>query len=137
MSSLNQKNWLIFLYSQATIAPPIKGKMFKGLCVCYLVIVTTYFSVAISGYWAFGNQAKSVILSNFNAKDATGHNLLPTWFLLLTNASTIAQILAITLVITRRHLSCRDLISIANFHENRSDSCRFIFNRPMNCSRRS
>ncbi|PKI63712.1 hypothetical protein CRG98_015902 [Punica granatum] len=83
---------------QATIAPPIKGKMFKGLIVCYLVIITTYFSVAISGYWAFGNQAKSVILSNFIGKDSNGRDLLPTWFLLLTNASTIAQIIAITLV---------------------------------------
>lgn len=98
-------NRLIVLCFQATIAPPIKGKMFKGLCVCYLIIAITYFSVGISGYWAFGNQAKAIILSNFNGKDKNGQNLLPTWFLLLTNASTIAQILAITLVIIRSQIA--------------------------------
>ncbi|KAK1375257.1 hypothetical protein POM88_031453 [Heracleum sosnowskyi] len=41
---------------QATMAAPIQGKMFKGLLVCYSVVITTYFTVGISGYWAFGNQ---------------------------------------------------------------------------------
>ncbi|KVH90693.1 hypothetical protein Ccrd_007274 [Cynara cardunculus var. scolymus] len=50
---------------QATLAPPVKGKMFKGLCVCYAVVTVTFFSVAISGYWAFGNEAEGLILSNF------------------------------------------------------------------------
>ncbi|GFS43034.1 transmembrane amino acid transporter family protein [Actinidia rufa] len=39
---------------QATIAPPVTGKMFKGLLVCYAVVISTFFSVGISGYWAFG-----------------------------------------------------------------------------------
>ncbi|KAJ7520903.1 hypothetical protein O6H91_19G028700 [Diphasiastrum complanatum] len=38
---------------QATIAPPTSGKMFKGLLICYMVVVSTFFSVAASGYWAF------------------------------------------------------------------------------------
>ncbi|KAG7946252.1 hypothetical protein I3843_14G030300 [Carya illinoinensis] len=64
---------------QATIAPPVQGKMFKGLCVCYAVIASTFFSVAISGYWAFGNHAleSSTIISNLMGKEKP---LLPTCF---------------------------------------------------------
>ncbi|KAK9282683.1 hypothetical protein L1049_010903 [Liquidambar formosana] len=81
---------------QATIAPPVKGKMFKGLCVCYTIIVTTYFSVAISGYWAFGNQSQGTLLANFMADDKK--DLLPTWFLLMTNVFTLLQVSAVTVV---------------------------------------
>ncbi|XP_038680152.1 GABA transporter 1-like isoform X2 [Tripterygium wilfordii] len=81
---------------QATIAPPVKGKMFRGLCVCYAVIVTTYFSVAISGYWTFGNLAQATILSNFMGDETT--SLLPTWFLLMTNIFTLMQLSAITVI---------------------------------------
>ncbi|XP_048231363.1 GABA transporter 1 isoform X2 [Ricinus communis] len=78
---------------QATIAPPVKGKMFKGLCICYTVAVTTFFSVAISGYWAFGNQAKGTVLTNFMVD---GKPLLPPWFLLMTNSFILLQLVAIT-----------------------------------------
>ncbi|XP_021821719.1 GABA transporter 1-like [Prunus avium] len=80
---------------QATLAPPVKGKMFKGLCVCYSVIVTTFFSVAISGYWAFGNEAMGTVLSNFMGDEKP---LLPTWFLLMTNVFTLLQVSAVTVV---------------------------------------
>lgn len=80
---------------QATIAPPIKGKMFKGLCICYAVIGSTYFSVGISGYWSFGNQAQPTILANFMGD---GQPLLPRWFLLLTNIFTLMQVTAIALI---------------------------------------
>ncbi|XP_015876420.4 GABA transporter 1 [Ziziphus jujuba] len=80
---------------QATIAPPVQGKMFKGLCVCYTVITVTYFSVGISGYCAFGNQALGTIISNFMGVDKP---LLPTWFLLMINVFTLLQVLAVTLV---------------------------------------
>ncbi|KAJ8641447.1 hypothetical protein MRB53_018141 [Persea americana] len=50
---------------QATLAPPVNGKMFKGLSICYAVVITTFFSVAISGYWAFENQASATVLSKF------------------------------------------------------------------------
>lgn len=53
--------------------------MFKGLLLCYAVIIMTFFSVAISGYWAFGNQTKGVILMNFMVDEKP---LLPTWVLL-------------------------------------------------------
>ncbi|KAI4352625.1 hypothetical protein L6164_006859 [Bauhinia variegata] len=80
---------------QATIAPPVKGKMFKGLCICYAVIATSYFSVGISGYWAFGNQTQPTILANFMGVKKP---LLPIWFLVMTNLSTLLQMLAVTVV---------------------------------------
>ncbi|KAF8403210.1 hypothetical protein HHK36_011309 [Tetracentron sinense] len=80
---------------QATLAPPVKGKMFKGLCVCYTVVTITFFSVAISGYWAFGNQAAGIIINNFMDN---GKHLVPKWFILMTNAFTILQISAVGVV---------------------------------------
>ncbi|CAN4120424.1 unnamed protein product [Withania somnifera] len=80
---------------QATIAPPVKGKMFKGLCICYAMLSTTFFSVAISGYWAFGNQAEGLILSNFTQN---GHNLVPKSFIFITNIFTILQLSAVAVV---------------------------------------
>lgn len=81
---------------QATLAPPVKGKMFKGLCVCYSVVTATFFSVAISGYWAFGNQAKGLVISNF--LDELGRPLVPKWFVLMTNVFTILQLSAVGVV---------------------------------------
>ncbi|KAL1544085.1 Sodium- and chloride-dependent GABA transporter 1 [Salvia divinorum] len=80
---------------QATLAPPVKGKMFKGLCICYAVVLTTFFSVSISGYWAFGNLAQGLVLTNF-LED--GKPLLPKWFILMTNAFTILQLSAVAVV---------------------------------------
>ncbi|XP_061352360.1 GABA transporter 1-like [Gastrolobium bilobum] len=77
---------------QATLAPPVKGKMFKGLCFCYVVLIFTFFSVAISGYWAFGNQSEGLILSNFVDN---GKSLLPKWFVYMTNIFTITQLSAV------------------------------------------
>ncbi|KAK6926665.1 Amino acid transporter, transmembrane domain, partial [Dillenia turbinata] len=80
---------------QATLAPPVTGKMFKGLCVCYTVVAVTFFSVAISGYWAFGNQAEGLVLTNFSND---GHPLLPKWFIMMTNAFVILQQSAVAVV---------------------------------------
>ncbi|XP_027104840.1 GABA transporter 1 [Coffea arabica] len=80
---------------QATIAPPVTGKMFKGLLVCYAVVISTFFSVAISGYWAFGNQSRQSVLSNFMVNN---HPLLPKGFLLMTNVFTLVQVSAVVLV---------------------------------------
>jgi len=83
---------------QATIAPPVKGKMFKGLCVCYSVVVTNYFSVAITGYWAFGNKTNPTVIANFMGEHKP---LLPTWFLLMINLFTLVQVLAVAVVRTQ------------------------------------
>ncbi|XP_028553461.1 GABA transporter 1 isoform X2 [Dendrobium catenatum] len=81
---------------QATVAPPVQGKMFKGLCLCYAVAVATFFSVAVSGYWVFGNLAKGTILSNFIS--GNGRPLVPKWFLLMANIFTILQLSAVAVV---------------------------------------
>ncbi|KAI3706456.1 hypothetical protein L6452_24210 [Arctium lappa] len=81
---------------QATLAPPVKGKMFKGLCVCYAVVTVTFFSVGISGYWAFGNEAAGLILSNF--LDHDGNPLVPRWFIVMINIFTILQLSAVAVV---------------------------------------
>ncbi|TVU33930.1 hypothetical protein EJB05_15746, partial [Eragrostis curvula] len=86
---------------QATAAPPVTGKMFKGLCLCYTVVITTFFSVAISGYWAFGNQAQGTILSNFMIGAGGNNNkqaAIPKWLLLVTHLFTLLQLSAVTVV---------------------------------------
>ncbi|KAK9158783.1 hypothetical protein Scep_005357 [Stephania cephalantha] len=80
---------------QATVAAPVKGKMFKGLCVCYAVVCATFFSVAVSGYWAFGNKAESTVLNNFMKN---GKSLVPKWFLLMANLFTFLQLSAVSVV---------------------------------------
>lgn len=70
--------------------------MFKGLCICYAVLSVTFLSVAISGYWAFGNLSEGLILSNF--LDDNGKALLPKWFILMTNVFTILQLSAVAVV---------------------------------------
>lgn len=52
--------------------------------------------MAISGYWAFGNQAKGTILANFMGVD--DKSLLPKWSLLMTNIFILLQLLAGTVV---------------------------------------
>jgi Transmembrane amino acid transporter protein len=81
---------------QATVAPPVKGKMFKGLSLCYTIVIATFFSVAISGYWAFGNQAAGTLVSNFTID---GVNLIPKWLLTITNVFILLQLSAVALVI--------------------------------------
>ncbi|RZC78867.1 hypothetical protein C5167_003096 [Papaver somniferum] len=81
---------------QATLAPPVKGKMFKGLSVCYTVVVVTFFSVGISGYWAFGNDAGGIIINNF--RDDKGNSFAPKWFLLMTNVFILLQLSAVSVV---------------------------------------
>jgi hypothetical protein len=81
----------------------VKGKMFKGLCVCYSVIVATYFSVAISGYWAFGNESGATILANY-INGETKELLLPKWFFLTTNILILLQVFGLTAVRTPKLL---------------------------------
>ncbi|KAM0947510.1 putative amino acid transporter, transmembrane domain-containing protein [Dioscorea sansibarensis] len=81
---------------QATAAPPVTGKMFKGLCLCYAIVIATFFNVAVSGYWAFGNKADSTILSNFI--EDNGHTLVPKWFFLMSNIFVLLQLSAVGVV---------------------------------------
>ncbi|KAB1209397.1 GABA transporter 1 [Morella rubra] len=81
---------------QATLAPPVKGKMFKGLLICYAIVTVTFFSVAVSGYWAVGNQAQGLILSNF--LDDNNKPLVPKWLVFLANLFSLLQLAAVAVV---------------------------------------
>ncbi|KAL8141605.1 hypothetical protein V2J09_014637 [Rumex salicifolius] len=81
---------------QATLAPPTTGKMFKGLILCYSVIFVTFYSVAVTGYYVFGNKANSNILETLMPKQ--GYSLAPKWALCLTVLFVLLQLFAIGLV---------------------------------------
>ncbi|GJU67874.1 probable GABA transporter 2 [Tanacetum coccineum] len=81
---------------QATLAPPVTGKMFKGLLMCYAVIFVTFYSAAISGYFVFGNKASSNILKSLMPDE--GPSLAPTWLLGLGVIFVLLQLFAIGLV---------------------------------------
>ncbi|KAG4980390.1 hypothetical protein JHK82_033628 [Glycine max] len=101
---------------QATLAPPVEGKMLKGLCVCYVVVALSFFSVAISGYWAFGYQAAGLIFSNF--VDYYSKPLAPKWLIYLPNICTIAQLLANGVHIfvqSKNYIDSRSLLQVLIF----------------------
>ncbi|XP_042024790.1 lysine histidine transporter-like 5 isoform X1 [Salvia splendens] len=56
----------VALEIQATIpsthTKPSKNPMTKGVTVAYLIVALCYFPVAISGYWAFGNEVEDDVL---------------------------------------------------------------------------
>ncbi|CAH9068932.1 unnamed protein product [Cuscuta europaea] len=81
---------------QATLAPPATGKMVKGLAMCYSVILVTFYSAAVSGYWVFGNKSSSNILKSLLPDE--GPQLAPTWVLGLGVIFVLLQLLAIGLV---------------------------------------
>ncbi|KAG8375080.1 hypothetical protein BUALT_Bualt10G0063000 [Buddleja alternifolia] len=81
---------------QATLAPPATGKMVKGLIMCYAVIFVTFYTVAVSGYWVFGNKSTSNILKSLMPDE--GPSLAPVWVLGLAIVFVLFQLLAIGLV---------------------------------------
>ncbi|KAL1355737.1 hypothetical protein AAHE18_05G134000 [Arachis hypogaea] len=81
---------------QATLAPPASGKMLKGLCMCYGVIGLTFYSAAVSGYWAFGNKSSSNIFNSLLPDNGT--SLAPTWVLAIAVIFVLLQLFAIGLV---------------------------------------
>lgn len=81
---------------QATLAPPATGKMVKGLLMCYSVIFLTFYSAAVSGYWAFGNESNSNILKSLMPDN--GSSLAPTSVIGLAVVFVLLQLFAIGLV---------------------------------------
>ncbi|XP_074571631.1 putative GABA transporter 2 [Curcuma longa] len=81
---------------QATLAPPATGKMVKGLTLCYTVAFFSFYSTAVSGYWAFGNIVNSNVLNSLSPD--TGPSLVPTWLLALGVICVLLQLFAIGLV---------------------------------------
>jgi len=70
--------------------------MQKGIALCYTVVFITFYPVAISGYWAFGNQAQGNIFDNLVPDE--GPNLLPEWLVGIASIAIVVQLLAIGLV---------------------------------------
>ncbi|KAJ7189578.1 hypothetical protein O6H91_08G108600 [Diphasiastrum complanatum] len=81
---------------QATLVPPVSGKMFKALLLCYSVVLITFISASIAGYWAFGNQSSGNIFQNFAPPN--GVQVVPNWLIILAASCVILQLLAIALV---------------------------------------
>lgn len=78
------------------MAPPVAGKMLKALLLCYSVIFVTFYPVAISGYWVFGNEVNSNVLQSLMPD--SGPSLAPTWLLGLAVIFILLQLVAIGLV---------------------------------------
>ncbi|KAG4972216.1 hypothetical protein JHK85_038637 [Glycine max] len=55
------------------------------------IVLFSFFTVAISGYWAFGNQAEGLIFSSFVDNNKP---LAPKWLIYMPNICTIAQLTA-------------------------------------------
>ncbi|MCO5559982.1 hypothetical protein L7F22_013586 [Adiantum nelumboides] len=86
----------IIVEIQATVSPPVAGKMIKGLLLCYSVVVSSFISVAVSGYWAFGNAAQSNIFDNMSPKNRV--RLVPRNLLVTAYAFIFIQLIAISVV---------------------------------------
>jgi hypothetical protein len=78
------------------MAPPIVGKMVKGIALCYVVVAATFYSVSIAGYWAFGNGAQGNIFDNL--APSGGPQVNPVWLTAISSFAIVAQLLAIGLV---------------------------------------
>ncbi|XP_074264978.1 putative GABA transporter 2 [Silene latifolia] len=81
---------------QATLAPPATGKMLKALSLCYTVVFITFYAVAISGYYVFGNKSTPNILNSLLPD--SGPALAPEWVLSLAAIFVLLQLFAIGLV---------------------------------------
>ncbi|KAL3148674.1 hypothetical protein ABBQ38_014090 [Trebouxia sp. C0009 RCD-2024] len=68
---------------QATVKEPAVKNMFKGITMAYSLISSTYFTVAISGYWAFGQTSLPYLLNNLST---------PSWPITIANLAAIVQI---------------------------------------------
>jgi hypothetical protein len=67
------------------------------LVLSYLVFVLAFYSPAVAGYWAFGNQVRSNVMQSLLPAD-TGSSLAPPWMLGLAVVLILLQLIAIALV---------------------------------------
>ena len=57
--------------------------MYRGVSSAYTIIVVSYWTLAFSGYWAFGSQVQPYILSSLTA---------PRWATVMANLFAVIQI---------------------------------------------
>lgn len=78
----------VVLEIQATIPStpenPSKKSMWKGVILAYGIVGLCYFSVAIAGYWAFGNSVEDNILVSLNK---------PAWLIVAANAFVVIHVI--------------------------------------------
>ncbi|XP_021304202.1 GABA transporter 1 isoform X2 [Sorghum bicolor] len=68
---------------QSTVREPVRANMYKGVSSAYTIIVVSYWTLAFSGYWAFGSQVQPYILSSLTA---------PRWATVMANLFAVIQI---------------------------------------------
>ncbi|RLN16955.1 GABA transporter 1-like [Panicum miliaceum] len=68
---------------QSTVREPVRANMYKGVSAAYTIIVMSYWTLAFSGYWAFGSQVQPYILSSLTA---------PRWAIVMANLFAVIQI---------------------------------------------
>ena len=80
-SILMQYNWMKL---QSTLREPSRRNMYRGVSTAYSLIVMSYWTLAFSGYWAFGSQVQPYILSSLTA---------PSWAIVMANLFAVIQII--------------------------------------------
>ncbi|XP_010274178.1 PREDICTED: GABA transporter 1-like [Nelumbo nucifera] len=68
---------------QNTVMEPAKKNMYKSVSAAYSIIVLSYWQIAFSGYWAFGSEVQSYILSSLT---------IPGWAIFMANIFAVIQI---------------------------------------------
>ncbi|KAL6883629.1 hypothetical protein ACP4OV_011043 [Aristida adscensionis] len=68
---------------QSTVGEPVRANMYKGVSAAYMIIVMSYWTLASTGYWAFGSQVQPYILSSLTA---------PRWAIVMANLFAVIQI---------------------------------------------
>jgi amino acid permease len=59
--------------------------MMRGVYVAYAIVAACYFPVAITGYWAFGNQVQDNILKSVGK---------PIWVVAMANLMVVVHVFA-------------------------------------------
>ncbi|CAL4916653.1 unnamed protein product [Urochloa decumbens] len=68
---------------QSSVREPVRSNMYKGVSAAYTIIFVSYWTLAFSGYWAFGSQVQPYILSSLTA---------PRWAIVMANLFAVIQI---------------------------------------------
>ncbi|KAF7035281.1 hypothetical protein CFC21_046193 [Triticum aestivum] len=68
---------------QSTVREPATTNMYKGVSTAYTLIVVSYWTLAFSGYWAFGSGVQPYILSSLT---------VPRWAIVMANIFAVVQI---------------------------------------------
>uniref|UniRef100_A0ACD5TZA1 Uncharacterized protein n=1 Tax=Avena sativa TaxID=4498 RepID=A0ACD5TZA1_AVESA len=68
---------------QSTIREPVRKNMHRGVSTAYSLIIVSYWTLAFSGYWAFGSGVQPYILSSMTS---------PAWAIVMANLFAVIQI---------------------------------------------